>query len=269
MPSWSRVLKREVARPAGLFTVEVRPPVRPEPPVPDVEEARDPADLRAEAEALLAEARLTAQRIVREGEARREAIEREAYQAGYREGYAAALAEARAEAERLREEARAVLAQARRLREEIVAASEAQVVELALEAAARVVHAQLEVAPETVVAVVRAALRRLARRRQLVVFVNPQDVDLVRERREELEQELGDGASLYVLADAAVARGGCRVESEGGQVDGTIDGQLSRLRRALLDLVPPAVSAGETEAEVSVEEEVGDLGRGPELGTVS
>lgn len=251
MPSWSRVLKSDLARPAGLFTVAVRPPILEE-AQPAAAATEDEERQQVDAEALLAEARRQAEMLVREGEARRAAIEKEAYEAGYREGYATALAAAQAEATRLREEARAVLAEARRLREEIIAASEQQVVELALAVAAQVVHSQLQVAPETVVAVVRAALQRLARRRQLVVFVNPKDVELVRARREELQQELGEGASLYVLADAAVAPGGCRVESEGGQVDATIDGQLARLRQALLALVPPADArpAGQAEAGV-------------------
>lgn len=198
---------------------------------------------------MLANAKRQAELLVREGEARREAIEKEAYEAGYRRGYAAALEQAQAEAERLRAEAAALLAEARRLREEIIAASEPEVVDLALAVAARVVHRQLQVEPETVVSVVRAALQRLCLRRQLVVFVNPHDLEIVRSHRESLQQEVGEEATLYFLADPAIAPGGCRVESEGGQVDTTIDGQLQRLRQALLELVPPPREAAENARE--------------------
>jgi len=234
MPSWSRILKNENARPDGRWTVEVRQPVLSESTVANEEGADNGDRMRLEAEALLARAQQQAKELVRQGEARRAAIEKEAYKEGYQRGYAEALSQAKLEAERIRSEAKAVLAEARRLREELVAASEPEVVELAAAVAEQVVHRQLQVEPETVISMVRAALKPLCRREQLVVFVNPRDLELVRSEREALQQELSEQACLYFLADPIIAPGGCRIESEGGQVDATVDGQLHRLRRALL-----------------------------------
>lgn len=245
MPSWSSVLKREWARPSGSLTLEARLPAEAEVCTGQEQAVADLERKREEAEALLARAQRQAQALVQEGEAKRASIEKEAYEAGYRRGYEEALARAREEAEEIRAEAKALLAEARRVREEIIAASEPEVVALAVAVAGAVVHRQLQVAPDTVVAVARAALRRLRRRQHLVVYAHPEDLEWLRAERQSLQQELGEEATLHFLADPAVARGGCRVESEGGQVDATVDGQLERLRQALFELVPSVGQAVE------------------------
>jgi flagellar assembly protein FliH len=231
MPSSFRILKREEARPDGRFTLEVRPVYNGELPPPPFGE--DLEKVREEAEEILARARQQAEEVLRQARARGAELEEEGYWEGYRRGYEEALQQARAEADRIREEARRVLEEARRHREEMLAALEPEVVELAMAVAGQVVHQQLAVAPETVVSVARAALARLRRRRHLVLWANPRDVEYLRSEKEKLVQELGEEASLSIIADPDVSPGGCRVESEGGQVDATLEGQLARLKEAL------------------------------------
>ncbi|MGB9919143.1 MAG: FliH/SctL family protein [Moorellales bacterium] len=245
---WSRVFKNGEALPDGRYLVAVRVPALPQGGVgrnPDEDRAQE---MVREAEAQLARAREEAEALLRRAEARKAEIERTAFEQGYRKGYAQALEEARREAEALRSQARAVLEEARRRREEMIAAAEPEVVELALEVARQVVHRQLAVEPQTVVSVVREALRRLRGRRQLVICLNPEDVATVRAELARLQEEIGTDASLHLLVDPEISPGGCRVESEAGQVDATLEGQLYRLGEALRELARARVGGGEVPA---------------------
>jgi flagellar assembly protein FliH len=222
--------------PDGRYLLAVRTVAEPETEGSGEEARQLVQEAIGRAEALLARAREEAETLLREAETRRAEIEKQAYEEGYRRGYAAALEEARREAEEIRLQAQAVLQEARRLREEMIAGAEPELVELALDIARQVVHRQLSVEPETVANVVREAALRLRGRRQLVVLVNPQDAALVHSRVSELRAELGPEATIHVLSDPGIPAGGCRVESEAGQVEATVEGQLERLGRALREL---------------------------------
>jgi flagellar biosynthesis/type III secretory pathway protein FliH len=153
-----------------------------------------------------------------------QAIE-DARQAGYAEGYEKGAAEW-AEAIRV-------------ARASVVAAIEAakpEIVRMALRVAEKVLRRRLEADPEAVVPMVDEALRSLSAQQQTRVVLRAHPADLaVLERRRQRWLERNPGlSSLQVVADETLSRGGCRIESEFGMVDATIDTQLQVIERHLL-----------------------------------
>lgn len=157
-----------------------------------------------------------------ESSRQRDAAEAAGREAGYRAGQA----EGRAESARLCALASALDSQLVDF-EELHAAALA---DLALEIARQLLRGDLRVRRDALVAVVREAMAALPeglRRPQIVL--HPADVALVR-------AQLGDTLERghwAVIEDHRMEPGGCRLESESGDVDATLATRWKRLAAAL------------------------------------
>jgi flagellar biosynthesis/type III secretory pathway protein FliH len=156
-------------------------------------------DARQEAKHILDAARADAERL-------REEARREGLDAGRQEGLAAVT-------EKL---LRAAAAAERR-----ATAGEDMLVRLAVRIAEKILRRQLDLTPEAVRDVARAALAAARARDKLTLHVHPDDVALV--------APLG----VSVVADVAVSRGGCIVETDLGRFDARLETQLVAIERGL------------------------------------
>lgn len=171
----------------------------------------------------------TPQPTVRELEALEQQARDEGRAAGLAEGRAAAAQELR---ERLAQLDAVCEAAARPLQafDEQVAQELAR---LAMVVAGRVVARELQLAPELVVRAVREAADALpAATRELRVHLHPQDLALLR--------ELGVAERHWqLLADPALARGDCRLESEHSRLDARVETRLAAVADAVLGEAGP------------------------------
>jgi flagellar assembly protein FliH len=104
------------------------------------------------------------------------------------------------------------------------------VLELACELARQVLRRELSVEPQALQPVIREALGLLmAESKSALVRLNPLDLEVLEDG---VRAELS-GMSLTLLADAAISRGGCLIESAGTVVDGTLE---KRWMRAIANL---------------------------------
>jgi flagellar assembly protein FliH len=175
--------------------------------------------------------------IVAEAQQRAVEIEAEARAAGEAAGYQAGLARAAEELAEPRAAFAAAIAGVSELRDEVAAATERHAVELALAIAERIVGAAIEVDPTVVCEVVQGALRRVVERDRLVVDVNPDDVEIVREW---IGQSEVGSAAVEIRAERRVGRGGAVVRTVEGEIDARIPEQLDRARGVLRDALAVA-----------------------------
>lgn len=169
-----------------------------------------------------------------------------ARQAGYQDGYRDGLAAldsfkssfARATSERIGVLVASFDAELLALEQRIAAA----VADCATSLARQVVRGELTTAPQLIAQVAQEAVATLLpSARQIRVHVHPDDQALVAEGTGEALAARGG----VLLADASVARGGCRVESDIGSVDATLEARWERARAALAgDTAAP--SAGQS-----------------------
>lgn len=104
------------------------------------------------------------------------------------------------------------------------------VLELACELARQVLRHELSVNPNALQSVIREALGLLvAENKSALVRLNPLDLEVL----EEVLRTEFSTLSLTLLADTAVTRGGCLIESAGTVVDGTLE---KRWMRAIANL---------------------------------
>jgi flagellar assembly protein FliH len=159
-----------------------------------------------------------------------EEIRNAARTAGEAEGHAAGMAAARAEAEPALAAMNAALRGVRELGDNLVEAIEGDAVLLALRLSEEIIAGALDVQPERLIDVARFALRHLVDRRHVTLVVNPLDLELRSSAVQTLQTELGGIQHCDVQADRRIGRGGAVARTEAGELDATIEAQLSRAR---------------------------------------
>ncbi len=157
-----------------------------------------------------------------------EGLEREAREAGY----AAGLAEGRAAArEALHEQAvllEGILRAAARPLDALDDATEQELARLALVIARQVIGQELKTSPALVARTVRqAALALPSAARTVRVYLHPDDLMLLRE----LEASEAD---WQLVADVALQRGDCRVETDTSRLDARVETRLAAVAEAVL-----------------------------------
>lgn len=161
---------------------------------------------------------------------RLDAIERDAFMKGYAQGESAGQEAAARRADAMLRRLTHTLDELTGLRAEMIRRTERQMIQLALAIARRVIHREVSLDQDLLIAMSRVALDRLGENASATVRLNPQD----------FAATVGaPGAApmngqVRVVADAAVSRGACRVESDFGFVDAGVDAQLQEIGRALL-----------------------------------
>ena len=178
----------------------------------------DPQAARNEAEQILAGARQEAERI-----------REQAYAEGVHAGRAEAAAQVAPAVQALGE----ALAQVEAERDRVAAETEEAAVGLALQIADKALTAAITAHPERVVDVVRGALRCLVDRERVTIFVNPRDLEIVREAAAALVRQLGGIDHIDVQEERRVQPGGALVRSTAGEIDARIQTKLERARELL------------------------------------
>ena len=222
-------------------TSPATPPVAAACPPPDVRSVGTEGPGQGQAALYLERARAEAERLREEARAQGEAEGRAAGQeCGYREGWA----QAQQEAEDVIHRALGLLGQAQAERRLLLEDSRQELIDLAVEMAARVLAREVALKPETVREQAALVLSRLQKGDRAILHVHPADVSVLEPWLGELQQASG-AAEVSLKADPTVERGAVLVEDEHGFTDARFGRQLRRLASALLAILP----SGEIEQE--------------------
>ena len=207
-------------------------------------------DFAAEARRIVLDARKDAARIVAEARAKGDSVRRQARQQGYEEGFARGQAdghadgqrEARAEARRKFAEqyagalelVRRVAADLSDAREGMLQDAAGQILDLAVLLTEKIVS---RVAVENTDAA-RANLAKVLEMAhcggQIVVNVNPDQLESLRDDFAELVEALRLGGAVRLAGDPRVSPGGAVLVSRNGVIDATIETQLGNIAVGLL-----------------------------------
>lgn len=175
-----------------------------------------------------------------EANAQMEAVERAAYEKGVADAMAAVDALV---AERTRNELAAVserlagaIGRFEGLHDDLVQRNDSDVAKLAIAIAKKVIHREASIDPEVVLSTARAALAKLHGRSKVEIRLNPDDHEYIQNHRDKLHHR----GSLETVADVSIARGGCLLHTDAGDIDATIDSQLDEIADAFLAPEPEA-----------------------------
>lgn len=157
-------------------------------------------------------------------------LERDAFAKGFAQGERAGAEAAAKRGEAMIRRLTQTLEEVTQLRTQMIRQTEHQMVRLALAIARRVVHREVSIDKDLLIAIARVAMDRLGDSATVTVRLNPEDHAATTAVRE----QQWSGTHVSVVADPRLARGGCRIESDFGAVDGGVDAQLQEIAQALL-----------------------------------
>lgn len=218
----------------------------------DIETRHPPetfAELIAQREAILSEARLEAQRILLEAQTQGTAMMAQAEQAqaqtmlelesernrileelrvqAREEGYEEGKAAGEQQAAQYVQEALLKLNEIMVAFPAAVKKHEEKLVALAVEIASKVIQEEISMQPEIVQRTVETALRRVSDLEQVVVKVNPLDLDLILPKQDTFKQLVPDVQNFSIEGSHTIQRGGCIIETNSGSINASINTQLS------------------------------------------
>jgi flagellar assembly protein FliH len=121
-----------------------------------------------------------------------------------------------------------------RLRGSLLQNSSNDMLRLVMSIVRQVLHAETSVNPQIIIETIDRALHMAVKADYYHIRVHPADLETVTEHKPLFLASINGLKNLSFQADPEIARGGCLLESEIGDVDATIDGQLDQIRRSLL-----------------------------------
>jgi type III secretion protein L len=172
-----------------------------------------------DAQSIVEAARREADQLLDEAQKQREQIRAEAHRAGYEEGLT-----------RWNE----TILLANEAQDRLLKTSEQILVRLAVRVAEKIIGEHLQSSPDAIVDIVREVLKSIRSERGLLIQVNPDHVETLRQSIHRLHDLLDNGCPIKILANPAISPGGCTVESEFGVIDAQLETQLKCLEEALL-----------------------------------
>lgn len=174
-------------------------------------------------------------------------VRQEGYEEGYRDGLVALEGFKKSYAEQMSERVGQLLRGFDRELSALESEMARALTHTAVLLARQVLRDELQARPEAVAQVAREALETIAASaRQVTVRVHPDDLPLVGGGAQDTLQARG----ARLLADPAIARGGCRIESEVGAVDASIEARWARAAAGLGHDVAWTASESDTPGEM-------------------
>jgi flagellar assembly protein FliH len=192
----------------------------------------------AEAERIVAGAARKAEEIILSARTAFEEDRKKAEAEGREAGREAGFAGGQAEVRRLIERTHTVLERAQNKRSEILEETEQQVIDLVLLIARKVIKTVSESQRTVVISNVVQALRKLKARGNILIRVNLVDVKLTTEHIKDFIKIAEGAKDIQVVEDSTVDPGGCVIETDFGEVNARISGQLAELEDKILAMSP-------------------------------
>jgi len=86
---------------------------------------------------------------------------------------------------------------------------------------------------QTILATIEDAIRFAVKSEEFEIRVNPRDLEIIKDKKQEIINEISGLNNITLKADNSIERGGCRLESANCTVDATIGSQLQVIQEAL------------------------------------
>ncbi|MGP1577284.1 MAG: flagellar assembly protein FliH [Treponema sp.] len=198
----------------------------------DTQKARD------QAQALVSEAEKKATEIVGNAEQTEASTQKRAFTEGFDAGREAGYQEGKTEVKRLIDRLHRMIERTMDKRQEILAETEQQIVDLVLLMTRKVVKVISENQRNIVSSNIIHALRKVKGRGNVILRVNLADVGLTTEHTKDFLAAAENVKNITVIEDLTVDSGGCIVETDFGSIDARIASQLHELEQRILEISP-------------------------------
>ena len=192
---------------------------------------------KREASALLADARKEAARaseeIKAQATAEAEKMKTEAHDTGYREG----CEKATAMGEDIKARANKILADAKKEREDMIAALEPEMVSLIIQVTGKLLQDEVRVNPGVIINLIRQGIQGATLTGDIAIRVSAEDFAFVSEHQEEISAMTGGSIHMEIIQDGSLSKMDCVIETPFGNIDCGLDQQFNALSENLLHIL--------------------------------
>ncbi|MGV8078673.1 MAG: FliH/SctL family protein [Syntrophales bacterium] len=154
----------------------------------------------------------------------------ESYEKGLREGVKRGREAQQAEARRQLDTLAGLLAEVASLKRKILEESEPDILELVFAVAEKVLNREVAQQPDSVVPVLKAAMKNVMDRDGVKIRLHPLDYQHLLEIREDFLRQTDGLRNVVFEQDESLRRGGVFIETRFGDVDARLDRQLGELK---------------------------------------
>lgn len=191
-----------------------------------------------EADSIKAEAGKQAAETVANAKAQMDEQLKAGYEDGFKKGQEAGFKEGNLEAQRLIDRLHTIIERTMDKRQEILAETEQQIVDLVLLMTRKIVKVISENQRNVVVSNVVQALRKVKGRGDVIIRVNLADVAMTSQHVKDFLASAENVKNITVVEDSTVDRGGCVIETDFGAIDAKIVSQLNEIEQRILEVSP-------------------------------
>ncbi len=211
------------------------PEVIPEEPVADPQDEVDKiiAEAHANAKQLIHDAEFKAEGITYNAEAEAAQLKEQARRDGHTQGYQEGLAKGTAEGENIKHEAQALYERTIRERDEIIEQTEPAIVELVMKLVEKLTTDISMLEPGVVVNLIKQGLNDATITGKIIIHVSEADFDTVNAKKDDIKRSVEGGVDIEIVKDLSMQRLDCIIETAFGNIDCSLDGQLTQLKTSL------------------------------------
>ena len=124
-----------------------------------------------------------------------------------------------------------------RVRESVARSSGKDMLRLVMAISEQVIRREVAADPKVVLSIIENALQSSVRTDQYRLRVNPADLEAVTQNKPLFLASISGLKNLSIETDPEISPGGCRVDSDLGDVDATIETQLETIRQSLSEAI--------------------------------
>ncbi len=163
---------------------------------------------------------------------------KDGYNDGFKKGQEAGFREGNLEAQRLTDRLHTMIERMMDKRQEILAETEQQIVDLVLLMTRKIVKVISENQRNIVVSNVVQALRKVKGRGDVTIRVNLNDVAMTTQHIKDFLTTAENIKNITVVEDSTIDRGGCVIDTDFGAIDAKIVSQLNEIEQRILEVSP-------------------------------
>lgn len=159
--------------------------------------------------------------------------EQEGYEKGFAQGEKDGYELGEQKGQKVLENIEGLLDEMGRLRKDIVRQGEREILDIIFAIAEKITHVQIGLNDKTVRDTILSAIDYVNEKSTVTLRINPEDFNFVEQLRPEIFEQFRTLKSIMVHADAAIERGGCFLETPGGDIDARIETQLEKITQSM------------------------------------
>lgn len=231
--------KLEPASPVSPALPEIRVSIEKSPP-DDNSESKKLAEkmlteARNQADALIQSARNEADKILAAANEEVARLKEETYRTAFEKAVNDGRETVKRQMTADLQKAAAILNEAEVIRTERIASSEPELLKLSVAIAQKIISHELKLDTSAIRGIISNALAKVTGATNIKIRIHPEDFEMLSAADAlNFETVLGEPKPIHFEADPAIARGGCFIETEMGNVDARIQMQLETIVTELL-----------------------------------